>query len=116
MLNPTVRCSLCQTTGYDESGKETLSRKVFTYCQPVHYRIEEKPSSVRADSSASRGRAAQETATVRLLFLPKDKLAIDMFVQLVERPDERFRVVEVYPRFDVFGQLDHYQVDCERDR
>ena len=68
-------------------------------------------TSIRADSSASKGQATEITALARILFLPnenigpRDKVAVSGYELEVE---------SVYPRHDVNGQLDHLQVDLKR--
>jgi hypothetical protein len=66
-------------------------------------------TSVRTDSSASRGNADEITADARLLFRPLYDIALgDMIVA----EGRTLKVVDVQPRIAVIGRLDHYQVDC----
>ncbi|MEO9387053.1 MULTISPECIES: hypothetical protein [Chromobacterium] len=66
-------------------------------------------STVRADSSGSRGFAEEETLVGRLLLLPQADVQNEDIIEVVGR---RMRVACVFPRFDVMGKLDHLQVDC----
>lgn len=77
---------------------------------PVHLRDNLQDSSVRADSSASRGRADERVADVRILvekFITPEKG--DKIVLDGEPPLE---VIRVQKRIDIRGQLHHWEVDC----
>ncbi|MCP1540062.1 hypothetical protein [Methylorubrum extorquens] len=64
-------------------------------------------TSVRTDSSASRGNAEEEVAAAKILFQVAAKPGRgDRFVVA----ETVLRIEAVTPRFDTFGKLDHYEV------
>ena len=77
-------------------------------CAVVKLEQTSEKSSVRADTSASRGNANEITAAARLLFLPPVDIAMDDIVVI---RGIKLKVVNKQTRFDVFGRHDHNQVD-----
>ena len=69
--------------------------------------ISSEKSSVRADSSASRGNAMELVANLKILFLPTVKIDID---DTLELNNCQFRVLGLVPRSDVNGRPDHIEV------
>ena len=68
-------------------------------------------TSVRTDSSASRGNAEEEVATAKILFqVPSKPGKGDRFVIA----GTVLRIESVEPRFDTFGKLDHYEATGAR--
>ena len=65
-------------------------------------------STVRADSSASRGNTEEILADSKLLFLPGTDIAVNDRVEIY---DINLRVMSKRIRFDVAGRVDHYEVD-----
>lgn len=80
-------------------------------CAVVHLNKKSVPTSVRADSSASRGNARELTLYSKLLFPTaivlevNDKVEVDGYV---------LKCIHIEPRYAVSGQLDHYECDFER--
>lgn len=68
-------------------------------------------TSVRADSSASRGAAEELRHEARLMMPVKVKPRL---YDRVEVGGWDIEIKEVIPRWDIFGKLDHYQVDGDR--
>lgn len=77
---------------------------------PVYMRDSQQDSSVRADSSSSRGRADEQIIDFRLIIekrvKPKkgDKIILDNGDPMI--------VVKVHERMDIVGRLHHWEVDC----
>lgn len=65
-------------------------------------------TSVRTDSSASRGASREIVADARLLFPQGSEVKIDDRVDVL---GHSLKVVSVFPRQALGGRLDHYQVD-----
>lgn len=74
----------------------------------VHLNLMSQDSSVRADSSASRGAADELVSEAKFLFTKMADIAID---DLVEIDGIKVEVSAVMPRYNVRGKLDHYEVD-----
>jgi hypothetical protein len=113
MLYPNVDCTITRMTGlYNDFGeaKPEPHKVVSTKCGVKLLEQTEK-SSVRADSSASRGFADEVTADARLLFKPKEDVQIGDKVTVASI---ELRVTAKFPRFDVMGRFDHIQVDLMR--
>jgi hypothetical protein len=92
----------------DRYGKAVYYTPVKTPCSVVKLEVSSVASSVRADSSASRGAAEQEEAAANLLFPPNVKIAIDDIVVVA---NVRLRITMTHQRFHaVTGSLDHIEV------
>lgn len=79
-------------------------------CAVVRLVTGEDKTSVRADSSASRGHADEIITKSRLLFPPKTEIAVDDLVELL---GIKLKVTDIQIRIAVSGVLDHLQVELE---
>jgi hypothetical protein len=110
MFQPSLTCQLLRRTGRDIHGQERLADPVTIAYSPVSMVRQIEQTSVRTDSSASRGQAEQTTSKTKILVLPNvslgtdDRLVIDGLT---------YRVSMVHPRRTVFGVLDHQELDLE---
>ena len=111
MLKPNVQCKITRKKGTDLYSQPILSVPTPAKCGVVRLFSESKRSSVRVDSSATRGSAREPDNNAILLFLPIVDLNIG------DRVDVRgisLRVVSIFPRFDPTGaKVDHNQVELE---
>jgi hypothetical protein len=113
MFIPNATCELYSRTDIQDvyGDFSFLPPQQNVPCAVVQMDLVVKKTSVRADSSASRGRAEEEIGLVRLLFpvtvsvKEGDIVAVDG--QVVE-------VIRIFPRRDITGKLDHYQVDFRK--
>lgn len=77
---------------------------------PVYVRDKLDDSSVRSDSSASRGRAEEKVADIRILMEPKsmpkngDNISLDGGLAV--------EIVRVQERMLFNGKINHWEVDC----
>lgn len=94
----------------DEFGQVTFGHKQKERCAVVTFTIGREKTTVRADSSGSRGNAQEITADIRLLFKHNSIIAIGDKVELL---GYSLSVLSKFPRHSISGRLDHYQVDCE---
>lgn len=110
-LNATLRRAKTGTDEYDAYGNRSYQAAEPIRLAVVRLDAGVSKTSVRADSSASRGAAEELLHDARLLFptrhLPKT-------YDLIEIAGVVLETKSVMPRFDVFGRLDHYQVDADR--
>jgi hypothetical protein len=107
MFTPNRSALLLKRTGRDKHARE-----IFAPASDVRIAIVRRitrigKTTVRQDSSASRGAAEETLADIKILIKPTaiakdDRMIID---------GDTFRVVEVHPRYTVYGGLDHYEVD-----
>ena len=107
-LRATVPCSITPTVGYDRYGKEQLGKSYTAKCAIVKLTQVSEPTSVRTDSSASRGAAREIIADARLLFPRTVDVNIDDKVEVMGMS---LKVLSVFPRTTIGGQHDHNQVD-----
>ena len=108
MIVPSVSCTIARLVGADIYGKETMSAPVPSLCSVVKLSASSEKTSVRADSSASRGMAQEKTHSARLLFLSTEDISEDDRVTVAGLS---LKVKTIEFRFDVRGVLDHLQVD-----
>jgi len=108
LLRPNVECMVYPVKGVDEYGEDILGAGRREMCAVVKLTLGAEKTSVRADSSASRGAAHEFVADARLLFPSDSKIAVN---DRVELGGYRLKVVSIFPRFGLDGEIDHYQVD-----
>ncbi len=109
MLRPNVKGEVSKMSGADIYGKRAYDTWETVSLAVVKLETSSRKTSVRTDASASRGSAQEILADARLLF-PKDVLLT---------PGDRVRihgvtltVESIFPRYNVLGRFDHWQVDC----
>lgn len=107
-----VPCKIARATGrFDNSGNELYGPDRPALCAVVKLNNRSEKSTVRADSSGSRGAAQEVLADIVLLFKApnapqlEDRITIDG-MQVI--------VTARMPRHLVTGAIDHYQVECEK--
>lgn len=110
MLRPNLHCEVSSMTGADLYGKRTYSAWTVVPFAIVKLEQRNDKTSVRTDSSASRGSAKEILADARLLF-PKNVILHEG--DRVQFGGFMLTVVSVWPRYRVTGEMDHWQVDCD---
>lgn len=110
MFRPNQNCVIQQVSGKtDVYGMPIPGPKKNERCAVVRLTVKNEKSAVRADTSASRGNA-REFQTDAMFLLAKTTLArID---DMLIFGGMEFRVASVFPRHDLQGNLDHYEVTC----
>jgi hypothetical protein len=110
MFRPNLTCKIAKYDKKDGYGKRIYGPWKTTPCAIVKLVQETKKTSVRTDSSATRGTAQEILADARLLFpkyvslKPGDRISIMGF---------ELTVVSVFPRHSVLGNHDHWEVDFD---
>lgn len=92
---------------YGERGKGERKREL---CGVVRLRDEVKHTTVRADSSASRGYAEEFTTDNKILLVKTTRAVLH---SKLEVSGVTMRVLSMFPRYNVQGELDHYEVRGE---
>lgn len=110
MFIPNLTCTIAKKTGYDSWGKPTYSAPVPATCSIIKLTEARDKTSVRTDSSASRGNAEEIKSDARLLFPASTSVNKEDVVEVLTF---KLSVTSVFPRVDVPGNLDHWQVDAE---
>lgn len=105
---PNVNCTISKAGELDIYGQTTMSDPVDAKCAVVRLTQKSIKTSVRADSSASRGTAKEVISDSTLLFPTHTDIDIGDMVLI---SNIELEVSEIQQRFDVNGVLDHYQVE-----
>ena len=108
MFLPNIRCQYQRRGPLDIYGKASFEPVKNGMCGIVRLESASEATSVRADSSASRGSAKEELITGRLLFPASVKLQQG---DVVIVQGMKLTVQSVWPRHSVTGKLDHWQLD-----
>lgn len=109
MFRPNQDCVVRMQDGHDLYGMPKLGARKKERCAIVKLKVKNDKSSVRADSSASRGNARELEADVLLLLGPKTMAEHDAIIEIA---NNQYRVMSVNPRFSISGKLDHFEVGC----
>lgn len=107
MFVPNTRAQWLRKGRRSITGKETFSAPRLLPLSVVSLKGTTASSSVRADSSASRGAAEQSEAAARFLVPVQYAVARGDVVRIDGMAIE---ITSVQPRRDVFGKLDHYEL------
>jgi len=106
-MQPNADCTVTETIGHDRHGAEQLGNSRKARCAVVKLSALSGPTSVRTDSSASRGSASEKTADARLLFA-HGTVKID---DKIDIHGHSLRVISIDPKVRLGGGIDHDQVD-----
>lgn len=110
MFKPNAYCYIIRTSAEtDVYGMPLNKTKTKEPCTPLRIDARVDRSSVRADTSASRGNA-REYQTVAKFLVPKNTVAgID---DILEWNGDAMRIAGKMPRYNLQGVLDHYELSC----
>ena len=96
---------------YDIYGEAQYAPPVNVRFALVRFDTKVEDTTVRADSSATRGNVKEYQATGRILV---EKGFKPNWGDIVFFDGKTFNVKEVEPRYNVLGKLDHYECDLEK--
>ncbi len=105
-----VACTIEHQGSPDVYGEIGFSAPVPERCGVVRLRHERQDTTVRADSSATRGYADEFVSTNLILLQATtqarsgDRLTV---------AGVKIRIMSLFPRYDVHGVLDHFEVRGE---
>lgn len=112
LFRPNTTCELYSASDtLDIFGRPGFAQAATTPCAVVAYDLSRMKTTVRADSSGTRGRAEHVEGIARFLF-PK--------TVNIKRGDKVYKdgfwleVIETHPRYSVGGVLDHIEVDFNK--
>lgn len=109
LFRPNTTCRLfTQKEGFDIYGTRQWSLPKVTPCAVITFDLATTKSSVRVDSSGTRGRADQLQGIARFLFPHTVAL---LRGDIVEKDGFWLKLVEIFPRYAVDGRMDHFEVD-----
>lgn len=109
MFRPNLDCVVRQKAGNDVYGMPAYGARKRERCAIVKKVLRSDKTSVRADSSASRGNARELEADVLILVSPNTTAQIDAILDVV---GDQFRVMSKHGRYSIAGKLDHYELGC----
>lgn len=110
LLRPNIKCSLTPVGDYDRYGQPVVGESQEVWIAVVHLMNSNKRESVRRDASASQRFAGEIASDARLLFPHLIKIKEG---DKVEVAGTTLKVRTVFPRHDLNGLIDHWQVDCD---
>ena len=114
-LKPRNPCWITRrTNSFDGNGQPTFSTSVRkTKCAIVWLYSETDKTTVRADSSASRGRADESLATGRILLKPNEVIKTGDLVEIYVKGGDNItiEVNKVFRRPDVNNVIHHVDVE-----
>ncbi|MCG5512856.1 hypothetical protein [Ectothiorhodospira shaposhnikovii] len=111
MFTPTAFCKVTRILpDYDEFGQNRFGVTRTSRCGVVKLSVGQTKTSVRADSSASRGAAREEVADAVLLFRHQEQISLG---DKIEVAGVTLRTTGIVIRHDVYGRIDHLEVSCQ---
>lgn len=111
MFIPNRTCFVRRQLGVNGYGEPSFDAKIIVPCALVRFDTKVEDSTVRADSSATRGNVKEFHASGRILF---PRTFTPNWGDLVIFDKKVFMIKEVEPRYHILGHLDHYEVDLEK--
>lgn len=107
MFRPNKTCFIQKVNGRDRYGQESLAAKIKARCSIVRLGTKSEKTSVRADSSASRGGAEEEQSYAVILLERSANVDINDVITIAETSTQ---VTDIKPRYNIQGRLDHFQI------
>lgn len=112
MFIPNTTCDYyAKLPATDNFGRHTFAPKVVLRCSFISIADPVQKSSVRADTSGSRGQAEQAQGDARYLFPASTALKLG---DVIYKDGVWLEVIQFTPMRNVLGQLDHNQVDFRK--
>jgi hypothetical protein len=112
MLRPNLYCTIEKhvADGHNVFGEEVLSPAVREPCAIVKLRHQSQHTTVRADSSGSRGHGDEFLTNNKILLMANTIADLNdkMVIQGVS-----IRIISKFPRHHINGTLDHYEIEGE---
>lgn len=108
---PQLYGQLRSPTGYTVTGVPTFGLPRPVGLSVIRDESMSQPTSIRTDKSGSQGRADEVVVKGRLLI---ENQVVPKIGDLVSFLSNTYRIDRVFPRLDMDGLVNHYQVDVER--
>lgn len=110
VLTMNVPCKVTSRNGSDEYGDPRWGLSFNERCAVIKLINKTKRTTVRADSSGSRGHAQEEVADAMFLVSKNTKIELE---DRIEVAGIKLIVEWKQPRFNVMSRLDHYEIGCK---
>jgi len=116
-LRPRTNCWISsKIETYDGYGRpqHTMTRRK-TKCAIVSLHKNAERTTVRADSSASRGRANEQVFDSRLLLKPNESVQLGDVIEVEIKGAENLQieVIRIFHRTDIEGRIHHIDIEGE---
>jgi hypothetical protein len=111
MFTPNLKGTLEKVVGRDIHGRPTLGAAIPCPFGSISLKVSAQETTVRADSSASRGNA-DEMVTER------GRILIPAFIKpsqgdIFTFNGMRYKIASLHDRYSIGGKLDHWECDLE---
>lgn len=110
MFIPNLDCTIERQLSTDLYGAVALSPVRPERCSVVKLRSDSQHTTVRADSSGTRGFADEEVRDATVLLSPSTKAQLGDCLTVL---GVKIKITSKHPRVTAFGRLDHYEVRGE---
>ena len=110
MLIPNQVGVWMQLTGYNLYGEPIWGPSTDVPCSIVSMKPKLAKTPIRSEASASHSASDEEDSLATILVSASAPVGIGDRFEVV---GEDFRFITVQQRFDILGDLDHYQCECE---
>lgn len=110
ILMPNIVATLRRQTGFTAQGRPTWGGETSLKVAIVSLRTLSERSSVRADSSASRGRAEETRADGVVLVPPEIAVHVSDRLHMLGLT---YEITSVFPRHGLGGTLGHTQIELK---
>lgn len=109
-------CKVQTSTGFNAFGEPQWGTPTAELCSIVRLQPKMSHTTVRADSSMSRGHGDEAVlGSCRLLLSPTTQARLGSLIELTAGLTTiRFKVTSMEPRMDALGPIDHYEVEGEQ--
>lgn len=108
---PQIYGRIQSVAGFDRVGRPRFGPPRRVGISVIRNEQQSKTTSIRTDKSGSQGNADEVVVKGRLLLETHSNPKIG---DLVSFMGETHRIDKVFPRLDMDGLINHYQVDIER--
>lgn len=102
-----VKCMVESIDGFDGFGQPKFTEPRPSKCAIVKHEVSTQQSTVRADSSSTKGHAFENIANFIGLFLPTEHIQKEDIVEVL---GQKFRIIGIHTRLTVTGKIDHKEV------
>lgn len=110
MFIPNLPCIVGKKRKANLYGEAGVGATYPERCAIVKYKEESVHTTVRADSGATRSHADEFVTQNRILVAATTKAALDDRLEVI---GFKIRIKAMRPRYNVVGQLDHYEIEGE---
>ena len=110
MFSPNVSCVIHSAGGNtDVFGMPIERSRTQEMCAIISMNVKSEKTQSKAIFSSSRGSASEFEADTKILLKANTVASIDDDIHIY---GNKFRIMSMFPRINMQGVLDHYEVTC----